>query len=122
MGFAERHNEEDCECVKYKPFIRIGEIRLNGINLLCRKCNRYVDPAKWKGGILKFQKVSRYASANQCPCCGRRLSINRRNKKALENSVMDQVMNPKLHDPRTRKTLKKKVKLLESNVLAPRVS
>ena len=52
MGFTDRHDEKDCECVKYKPFIRSGEIRLNGINLLCRKCNRYVDPAKRKGGIL----------------------------------------------------------------------
>jgi len=129
MGFADRHEENDCDCVKYQPEFKMWEVRLNGINLLCRKCNRYVDPAKWKGGLIEKKNYSRgygtimvWFSKIHCPCCGRKMSNKRRNKKKLEDSIKHQVKYPELHDARARKTLKKKVKLLESNILAPRVA
>jgi len=128
MGFSERHDENDCDCVDYEPKIKIWEVRLNGINLLCRNCNRYVDPAKWKGGFIEKKNYSRgygtimvWVSEKKCPCCGRRLSNKRRNKKKLEDSINHQIEFPELHDPRAKKTLKKKIKLLESNILSPRV-
>jgi hypothetical protein len=129
MGFSDRHEENDCDCVKYQPEFKIWEVRLNGINLLCRKCNRYVDPTKWKGGLVEKKNYSRgygtimvMISQIFCPCCGRKMTIKRKNKKKLEDSIRHQIKYPELHDSRARKSLKKKVKLLESNVLAPRVA
>jgi len=113
LGKAEIHDERDCECLKYVPDFKVWDIRLNGINLLCRKCNRYIDPKKWKGGIIKFQKRSRYAKAYQCPCCGQRLSSHRYSKKKLEDSVNHQIKYPELHDPRAQKALKKKKKVVD---------
>jgi len=121
LGKAQRHDGNDCECVKYLPDFKLWEIRLNGTNFLCRRCNRYVDPAKWKGGILKFQTQSRYAKPNHCPCCGWRMSRHRYSKQKLIDSIDHQVKHPELHNLRARRTLKKKVKIIESNILTPRV-
>ena len=129
MGFSDRHDENDCDCVDYAPKIKLWGVRLNGINLLCRKCNRYVDPAKWKGGLVEkknhakgYGTIMVMVSQINCPCCGRKMTSKRKNKKKLEDSVMDQIKHPELHDSRARKSLKKKVKLLDSNILAPRVA
>lgn len=121
MGQSERHDERECDCVKYAPEMKIWEIRLDGINYLCRKCRRYIDPAKWHGGVLKFTNRSRLVKPNECPCCGRKLSTHRRAKAKLESSVRHQMEHPELHDPRALKTLEKKIYLIENDILVPRV-
>lgn len=121
MGQSDRHDARDCECIKYAPDFKVYEIRSNGINYRCRKCHRYVDPAKWKGGIVKFQLRSRKVPQNCCPCCGQRMSIKRKAKKRLEESVKHQVAHPELHDPNGTQALIKKSLLIYNNVLTPRV-
>ncbi len=121
MGQLDRHDERDCECVKYAPTYKVWDIRLNGVNFICRRCGRYVDPKKWKGGIIKFQTRSRYASQIECPCCGYRMSRHRRDKNALVQSIKHQQKYPEKHDKRSLKRLKKKVKIIESEILAPRI-
>jgi len=49
------------------------------------------------------------------------MSRHRYSKQKLIDSVEHQVKYPELHDPRARRTLKKKVKIIESNILTPRV-
>lgn len=121
MGQTERHDKRDCECLKYSPHLKVWDIRLNGINYLCRKCNRYVDPKKWKGGVVHFSSRSRTVTGNYCPCCGQRMSKHRYAKKKLLDSVTNQVNHPELYSPKTRKTLKKKVYLIDNDILIPRV-
>jgi hypothetical protein len=121
MGFSDRHDVRDCECVKYSPYLDAWAIRLDGKNLLCRRCNRYVDPDKWKGGIIHFTNRSRYAKPNECPCCGYKMSKHRIAKKKLVDSIEHQEKFPELHDSRARKKLKKKRMLLDSGLISPTV-
>ena len=121
MGQTDRHDERDCECVKYSPSMEMWDLRLNGINYLCRGCNRYVDPKKWKGGIVHFSSRSRIVTSIYCPCCGRRMSKHRYAKKKLLDSLQKQVDHPELYRSNTRKTLQKKIKLIEGNFLYPTV-
>jgi len=117
MVRSSRHKGIDCECIKYAPKLRIFDIRSNGINLHCRNCNRYVDPKKWKGGVVIFTNRSRIVPANECPCCGQRMSMHRRAKKKLENSLRHQLEHPELYTRGSQKKLKQKIALVESNFL-----
>lgn len=121
MGQTERHDERECVCVLYTPKLEMWEIRSNGVNFLCRNCNRYVDPAKWHGGVVKFQKRFRVITAIECPCCGQRMSKRRRAKKKLEDSVKHQFEHPELHNPRALRILMKKMYLIDNDILIPRV-
>jgi len=121
MGQSIRHDERDCECVQYAPTFKVYEIRANGINYRCRKCNRYVDPAKWFGGVVKFQLRTRLVPANYCPCCGQRMALKRKAKKKLEDSVKHQIAHPEQHDPRATQALIKKSLIIYNDVLTPRV-
>src|SRR3989304_8795468 len=117
MAQLTRHEGDVCECIKYAPELKAYQIRSNGINLHCRRCNRYVDPAKWKGGIVHFTNRSRLVPANGCPCCGQRMAIRRKAKKKLEDSLKHQLENPELHNSTAQKRLKFKIALIESNFL-----
>lgn len=121
MGQSERHDELDCECIKYAPDLKMWDLRLNGINYLCRRCNRYVDPKKWYGGIVHFTNRSRIVSFYECPCCGQRMAKHRIAKKKLVDSLEDQTNHPEHYNPITRKMLKKKKKLIDNNILIPRI-
>jgi len=81
------HDKKYCLCVKYKPKkMKLFGVRLNGHLFRCRKCWRYVDPKKWKGGYVVFTNRSRLVKQNECPCCGRKMSKHRKAKKKLVNS------------------------------------
>ena len=121
MGQQERHDSATCVCVKYKPKLVQYGIRLNGINFYCKGCARYVDPKKWKGGMVHFSNRSRMAKYNECPCCGRKMARHRRAKKKLIDSIQHQIEHPEMHLAEARKALKGKKKLIDSGLLIPTV-
>ena len=116
------HAKEYCKCVKYKPKMRQYGIRLNGTNFRCKPCGRYVDPKKWKGGVVKFTNRVRYVKPNECPCCGWKMGRHRRAKKKLVDSVQHQLDHPEQHLPEARRALMVKKKLIDSGILMPTVS
>lgn len=97
MAQEEKHDARYCACLKYKPkrFRSHGE-RLKGILFRCRTCWRYVDPKKWKGGVVVFTNRSRLVKYNECPCCGKKMSMHRRAKKKLVNSMEQPIKYPEL--------------------------
>lgn len=117
-----KHDARDCRCVPYEPDIRAFEIRLDGTNYQCRSCYRFVDPNKWKGGWMNFGNKSKYVRPTHCPCCGIKMSKRRRAKKRLEESILDQIANPNRYQKFAMSKLPRKIELLESNVLIPRVN
>lgn len=121
MGQITIHDEAYCECVKYKPKLTQYGIKFNGVNFRCKRCGRYVDPKKWKGGIVKLTNRVRFVKANECPCCGWKMGRHRRAKKKLVDSIKHQQEFPEQHLI-TPRALKKKVRLLESGVLFPSVT
>ena len=121
MAHSTIHDERYCACVKYKPKLTQYGVKYNGVNLKCKECGRFIDPKKWKGGIVKFTNRVRYVKAHECPCCGRRLAKHRKAKKRLVDSILHQQMFPEQHLIKVS-ALKKKVKLLESGILIPTVT
>jgi len=114
---------ENCACVDYYPSdLKVWEIRMNGKNFYCIRCNMIVSPDKWKGGVVKFNNRQKYKPFYCCPCCGFRMRNSRRNKKQQVESIEHQMKYPELHDKRALKTLPSKIKLLEENVLVPRIA
>jgi len=112
----------NCTCDDYYPSdLKVWEIRMNGDNFFCIRCCKLVSSKKWKGGIVKFGNRQLFKPFYCCPCCGTRMRSGRRNKKQLVESIEHQVAHPELHDLRALKTLPSKVKLLEENVLVPRI-
>lgn len=121
MGQITLHDERYCDCVKYKPKIKQFGVRYNGVNFRCKTCGRFVDPKKWRGGIVKFTNRFRFVKTNECPCCGRRMGKHRRAKKKLVDSIEHQINHPELHLI-SSKAIKNKKKLLESGILLPTVN
>jgi hypothetical protein len=118
---SNRH--ENCACAEYYPSdLKVWEIRMNGKNFFCIRCNMLVSSEKWKGGIVKFGNRQKYKEYYECPCCGYRMRKSRRNKKQQVESIQHQVAHPELHYPQALKVLPSKIKLLEENVLVPRIA
>ena len=118
-----RHDEVDCECVKYRPDkIGFGKLRSSsGENMFCAQCGRLVSKKKWKGGIKKDGWTKGWISKLFCPCCGSRMRKGRRDKADLVRTIEDQIKNPQNYTRYIQKTLPKKKRLLERNLLVPRV-
>jgi len=113
---------DNCACSNYTPDLKTWEIRMNGDNFFCIKCNMLVSKKKWKGGIVKFGNRVLYKEFYYCPCCGYRMRQKRRNKKQQIESIEHQMAHPELHDKKALKALPSKVKLLENNVLIARIA
>ncbi len=118
---SNRH--DNCACDDYYPSdLKVWEIRMNGDNFFCIRCCKLVSSKKWKGGVVKFNNRQKYKPYYCCPCCGYRMRNSRRNKKQQVESIEHQMKYPELHDQRALKTLPSKIKLLEENVLVPRIA
>ncbi len=116
------HDARDCACVYYKADFSVGELRLIDGNFYCARCNRYVSPKKWKGGIVHFNfRTTRFVPHFQCPCCGYRMRTNRRGKARIRKSIQNQTDHPEKYTTYVLSKLAKKQKLLKNNILIPTV-
>lgn len=116
MAISERHDY--CACLSYRPSFAITGIRFDGSVFRCRKCCAYVDGTKWLGGIVHFGNRSRFVKYYECPCCGYRMSTNRRGKCRTVRSVERQINDPNIQ-PAVKKQLPFKIKILKKMHLPP---
>ena len=113
---------ENCLCHKYGPDLEPFQIRMNGDNFYCMRCNGLVSKKKWKGGIVKFGNRIVYKKYYECPCCGYRMRAKRRNKKKQIDSIEHQLLHPEEHLPKAQTVLPKKIALMQKNILLARIS
>ncbi len=101
-----------CSCKKYRPDFTLTGIRYTGSVFRCRRCVAYVDGTKWLGGIVHFGCRSRFVRYYECPCCGYRMTKNRRAKYKIVKSIERQLNNPNLQ-PAVAKQLPIKIKIVK---------
>jgi len=117
LGIASGH--ENCLCEQYQPDFKDTGIRYTGTVFRCKKCCRFVDGKKWKGGVTHFGNRTRILKSFQCPCCGTSMTSHRRAKLKMVKSMEKQLKNPELLQPHVKKQLIKKTKILKNFHLYP---
>ncbi len=119
------YKHEICTCSKYKPDFTIYQVKLDGKNYRCRACARFVSPLKWKGGFIERKNHIRkkgtimvFVDKSRCPCCGDKMSMNRKAKKRLIQSVERQIKST-TNDDYNLKILPQKIKFIEEKLATP---
>lgn len=119
------NKHEICTCIKYEPDFDKFQVKLDGTNYRCRACARFVSSLKWKGGFIEKKNhvkhsgtIMGYVDKSYCPCCGDKMSMNRKAKLRLVRSVQRQIQSTivnKLND----KVLPEKIKFIEKKLATP---